>query len=208
MNGGPRWVVVALVTGVSALLGGCEITVGDEQQTRTVTDPATTVTEREVDRTRTRESTPPEPVGPTGALGTSSVGPVEVGMEGGDVEDVFGPPDRKEPVNFRGPRGTSGGWIWEFDDGDFRLQFETGAETVTGYVSETAELATRSGITIGDSFEPIRNEYGDELEESVIGEEIYVLSEGAPGTYPALSFALAGDEITSISGGEPQAAGE
>ncbi len=93
------------------------------------------------------ESTPepteaaPQAKGPTGVLGTSSVGPVRVGMPSEQVEALFGPPERKEEVNFGGDETAPQiDWIWDFDDGEFRLQFETQGETVTGYVSNTAQL--------------------------------------------------------------------
>ena len=151
---------------------------------------------------------PTEAKGPTGVLGTSSVGPVTVGMPSEQVEALFGPPERKEEVNFGQGPAPQIDWIWNFEDGEFRLQFETQGGTVTGYVSNTAELATKSGVSVGDSFDLIRDEYGDQLEESVIGEGSYLLSDGEPGTHPALTFSVEGDTIVSISGGEFQPAGE
>lgn len=42
-----------------------------------------------------------------------------------------------------------------------------------------------------------------------MGEGSYLLSEGEPGTFPALTFSVEGDNtIASISGGEFQPAGE
>ena len=151
---------------------------------------------------------PPPAKGPTGELGTSSVGPVKVGMPSEEAEKLFGRPDRKEPVNLGGGPAPRIDWIWDLDEGEFRLQFETKRGTVTGYVSDTAQLATKSGVSVGDSFALIRDEYGDQLEESMVGEGSYLLSEGEPGSYPALNFSVEGDTISSISGGEFQAAGE
>lgn len=200
---------ITVTLAVAVLLTGCDITIGGDEATQTVTEPAKTVTDQEVKRPKPDEpKPPPEPTGPTGVLGASSVGSVEVGMTSDEVEELFGGPDRKETVNFGQGDAPQIDWIWNLEDGDFRLQFETDGRTVTGYVSETAQLATASGATVGDSFEPIRQRYGDQLEESVIGEGIYLLSEGKPGTHPALSFTLDGDTITSISGGEFQPAGE
>lgn len=152
---------------------------------------------------------PTEAKGPTGVLGTSSVGPVRVGMPSEQVEALFGSPERKEEVNFGGDETAPQiDWIWDLGDGEFRLQFETQGGTVTGYVSNTARLATKSGVSVGDSFDLIRDQYGDQLEESVIGEGAYLLSEGEPGSHPALTFSVDEDTITSISGGEFQPAGE
>lgn len=129
-------------------------------------------------------------------------------MPSEEVEALFGPPDRKEAVNFGGGPAPQTDWIWDFDDGEFRLQFETEGGTVTGYVSNTAQLATKSGVSVGDSFDLIRDQYSDQLEESMVGEGSYLLPEGESGTYPALTFSVEGETISSISGGEFQPAGE
>jgi hypothetical protein len=200
--------VSSVTLGVLAL-AGCDVTIGAGDEGRTVTTPAKTVTEEEVVREGAEEQPPPEPTGPSGALGTDSVGPVTVGMPSEEVEALFGQPDRKETVNFGQGAPPQIDWIWTFDDGEFRLQFETDDGTITGYVSETSELATVSGVSVGDSFGPIRDRYGDQLERPVIaGESSWLLSDNEPGTYPALTFELDGDTVTSIKGGEPQAAGE
>lgn len=198
---------------IAALVAGCDVSLGDEEEATTVTEPATTVTERTVQERRQRSSTESEaessqPATPSGALGTSGVGPVTVGVSQDEVEQVFGAPDRKQTVNFGGGEAPQIDWIWDYDDGELRLQFETGGNTLTGYQADTAQLATSSGYTVGSPFEPIAEEYGDQLEEAAIGEGLYLLSEDAPGTYPALTFAVRGGTITSIGGGEPQAAGD
>ena len=54
----------------------------------------------------------------------------------------------------------------------------------------------------------VRDQYSDQLEESMVGEGSYVLSEGEPGTYPALTFSVEADTISTISGAEFQPAGE
>ena len=83
-------------------------------------------------------------------LPPSSVGPVRVGMPSEQVEALFGPPERKEEVNFGGDETAPQiDWIWDFEDDEFRLQFETQGGTVTGYVSNTAQLATKSGVSVG-----------------------------------------------------------
>jgi hypothetical protein len=152
---------------------------------------------------------PAEARGPTGPLGTSSVGPVNVGMPSEQVEGLFGRPERKEEVNLGQGPAPQVDWIWTFDDGEeFRLQFETEKGTVTGYVSDTSELATKSGVKVGDPFSLIRDEYGGQLEESMVGEGSYLLSEGEPASYPALTFSVEEETITSIGGGAFQPAGE
>lgn len=206
--------LIALAWALSAplLLAGCDVTIGADEDTQTLTEPAQTVTQEDVERPRPERPQPSqEPAGPTGALRPNGVGPVEVGMSAAEAEELFGSPDRKQTVNFGQGDAPQVDWIWSFDDGDFRLQLETAGDTVTGYVSETSQLATTSGSTVGDSFSSIRERYGDQLEEPVVGGEdgtTYLLSEGKPGTYPALTFFLDGDTIASISGGEFQAAGD
>ena len=149
------------------------------------------------------------PAGPVGPLEAGSVGQVELGMTPDQVEHLFGAPDRKEDVNFSAsPTPPQVDWIWSYPDGDFRLNFETAGETVTGYSSETTELETTSGVAVGDSFAPIEERYGEQLVPAPIGTDAFVLSEGEPGSYPALTFSLQGDAIIAIRGGEPQSAGE
>ena len=63
-------------------------------------------------------------------------------------------------------------------------------------------------MNVGESFDPIAERYGDQLEEAPIGEGLYLLSEDQPGSYPALTFEVADGIVRSISGGVPQAAGE
>lgn len=156
----------------------------------------------------------PDP-SPYGVLGTSSVGPVTVGMDMQDVVTHFGQPDEKETVNFGGGPAPQVDWIWYFsgEEGAFRLQFDTRRDAVTGYVSNTARLATRSRGTIGRSFSPISQRYGDRLKPPPVGSpteasDVLMLSENEPGTYPALTFFVDNGYIESISGGVFQAAGE
>ena len=63
-------------------------------------------------------------------------------------------------------------------------------------------------MKVGDPFSLIRDEYGGQLEESVVGEGSYLLSEGEPASYPALTFSVEEETITSIGGGAFQPAGE
>jgi hypothetical protein len=151
--------------------------------------------------------------GPTGALGPSSVGSVELGMSYDDVEGLWGKPDKKEEISFAGPGvpAPQVDWVWKTSGGDFRLQFATADGTVTGYVSESDELATADGITVSGSMDEVRKLYGDELTETFIGGEgARLLSEGKPGTYPGITFAYdeTTDEIYQIAGGEIQPAGD
>lgn len=214
---GARSLGARAVLGTIALtgaFGGCEVTIGGDEDATTVTEPATTETERTMPGpSGTDPAEPPEPppppTGPTGVLGTEGVGEATVGMTQADVEDQFGTPDRTETVNFGAGAAPQIDWVWTFDDGDLRLQFETEGDTLTGYRCETAQLATSSGLTVGDSFDPIAERYGDQLEEAPIGEGLYLLSEGEPGTYPALTFEVTNAGVVrSIGGGVPQAAGE
>ena len=157
---------------------------------------------------------PPPPAGPSGVLGTGGVGSAQIGMSAEEVEARFGPPPRKEEVNFSAGPAPQIDWIWSFADGELRLQFDTRSGTFTGYVCDTANFATVSGFKVGGPFASLRQRYGDQLTESPIGapaengDGLWVLSDGEPGSYPALTFSVDDDVITAISGGEPQSAGE
>jgi hypothetical protein len=197
---------LCLVT-TAAVLGGCDVTVGGGETT-TVSGPGETVTERTVKEPPPKPEPPPEPTGPYGVLGTEGVGPVTVGMAQEEVEELFGAAGRTETVNFGSGAAPQIDWIWSFDDGDLRLQFETDGDTLTGYRCDTAQLATSSGLSVGESFDPIAERYGDQLEEAPIGKGLYLLSGDEPGSYPALTFEVMDGIVRSISGGVPQAAGE
>ncbi len=66
----------------------------------------------------------------------------------------------------------------------FACQFETENGTVTGYVSDTAELSTKSGVSVGDSFDLIRDQYGDQLEESPGGKAPISSRRASPAATP------------------------
>lgn len=155
------------------------------------------------------EAAPTE--GPIGPLGTSSVGPVRLGMDMKEVEELFGKPDDKEEVSFGGPGvpAPQVDWVWDLPGGEFRLQFETGGGTMTGYRSFSTELETEDGFTVGDSAAKVRQRYGNELGRPAIGEGGALLSEGEKGTYPAITFAFdEHGEILAIEGGQLQPAGD
>lgn len=135
---------------------------------------------------------------PGGTITATSVGAVTVGMSRDDVERYFTPPDRRGAVD----------WTWTFPDGELTLQFETATGTLNGYDANTAELATVSGAVVGGPFEPVERRYGSQLTQSPIGEHTLTLSEGKPGTYPALTFSVIDTRIASIGGGYPRPAGE
>jgi hypothetical protein len=157
---------------------------------------------------------PPPPPGPSGTLSATAVGAVQTGMTSDEVVARFGQPERKENVNYGQGPSPQINWIWSYPDGDLVLNFETERGTFTGYVCSTSNFATPSGFKVGSSFGSLRQRYADQLTESPIGspdkngDGLWLLSEGEPGTHPAFTFDVQNDVITSISGGEYQAAGE
>jgi hypothetical protein len=213
--GSPRGgATVALAA--AALLGAC----GDDRE---VADPAEierrvggkTAPERTPSRRGRRTEArapapekPPEPARPRGVLSTTGIGPVVVGMESERVQGLFGTPPRKQQVNFGQGPAPQIDWIWAFPAGELRLQFETERGTLTGYVVSTPSFATSSGARVGSSFAPIRQRFGDQLEKDPIGSGSWILSQGKPGSFPALVFTVEKETITHISGGERQPAGE
>jgi hypothetical protein len=157
---------------------------------------------------------PPPPAGPSGALTATAVGSVQVGMDAADVTARFGQPERKEQVNLGQGPAPQINWVWSYPDGELVLNFETERGTFTGYVCSTANFATPSGFKVGGSFAALRQRYADQITESPIGgpdkngDGAWLLAEGEPGTRPAFTFDVLDGVITSISGGEFQAAGE
>jgi hypothetical protein len=196
---GPR---VAALAAAALLLaaGGCAES-GDE--TTTVT---TTVTAEEE----------PEPIkpaqrAPTGTIGIRYFGPVSIGMPQDRVQMEFGRPDRTEEVNFGTGEAPQTNWIWEVGGGTVTLKFDNSTGTLAGYSTDSPEFESAPGVSVGDSIKPVEQEFADQLVEDPLGSGALVLSEGAPGSSPALTFALErnGNRIVQISGGAVvQPAGE
>jgi hypothetical protein len=145
---------------------------------------------------------------PSGTLTATSIGPVPVGATMVEVSHYFTAPDRKVPVNLGGGPTPEDDWTWDFPDGTVTLFFATNSGRLAGYDCSTPALATISGFRVGDSFAPIRQRYRDQLRASPTGSQAFLLSEGKPGSYPALTFILAGSSVSSISGGAFHPAGE
>lgn len=149
-----------------------------------------------------------EPQQPGGTATAVSAGPVHIGMSMADVSDYLAPPDDEQEVSLSAGPAPEIDWIWHLEGGDLTFQFSTDSERLTGYETNSTAFSTSSGLSIGDSFAPIEDEYGDQLRDSPIGEGVYLLSEGDPGTFPALKFFVQRDRIQSIGGGYYRAAGE
>jgi len=150
---------------------------------------------------------PGEPVGP---LGTSSIGPLSLGASEDEARAQFGEPDEIQEVNLGGggpaPQVT---WTYALGDGTVDLKFSTAGDGLRQYTVSSPSLATNSGVAIGSDIAPIEQEYGDQLRPHPIGSGGTVLSEGRPGTSPALTFVVDGSTITFITGGDLfQPAGE
>jgi len=196
---GPR--AAALAAAVLLLgAGGCAES-GDE--TTTVT---TTVTAEE-------EPKPIKPAqrAPTGTIGIRYFGPISIGMPQDRVRMEFGRPDSTEEVNFGTGEAPQTNWIWEVEGGTVTLKFDNSTGTLAGYSTDSPEFESAPGVSVGDSIKPVEEEFAGQLVEDPLGTGALVLSEGAPGSSPALTFALErdGNRIVQISGGAVvQPAGE
>jgi sporulation related protein len=149
-----------------------------------------------------------EPQPPSGTITASSLGSLRVGMTVGEVQRYVTAPDAEQAVNFGGGPTPEFDWTWRFDDGDVTLEFDNGTGELAGIVATTRAVATTSGLRVGDSFASIQRRYGDQLRTSPIGAGLRILSEGRPGTYPALMFVVRSGVVESIAGGLPKPAGE
>ena len=188
---------LVLLTIVSLALAGCG---GGASTTEPVPPPAT-----EAPATAKSE-------GPYGSLGTSSVGPVTFGMTMDEARDQFGKPDEEQEVSFAGPGvdAPQVDWVWETEGGEFRLQFQTKDNTVTGYRNFSPDLTTEDGFGVGTPIKDVNRKYGDLLRDGLIGSGTRLLSEGEPGTYPGITFAYDEEtgEVIAIEGGMLQPAGD
>ena len=191
---------VAALAAAALLLAGCA---ESRDETTTVT---TTVTAEEK----------PEPIkpaerAPTGTIGIRYFGPVSIGMPHDRVQMEFGQPDRTEEVNFGTGEAPQTNWVWEVEGGTVTLKFDNSTGTLAGYSTDSPEFESAPGVSVGDSIKPVEQEFADQLVEDPLGSGALVLSEGAPGSSPALTFALEhnGNRIVQISGGAVvQPAGE
>lgn len=156
----------------------------------------------------TEESGVPEHRPPSGTIAASSLGSLRIGMTVEDVRRLVTAPDAEQTVNFGGGPTPEFDWTWHFDDGDVTLAFDNAKGELAEFVATTRAVATTSGLRVGDSFAPIQRRYGDQLRTSPIGAGLRILSEGRPGTYPALLFVVRGGIVESIVGGLPKPAGE
>lgn len=149
-----------------------------------------------------------KPQSPAGTITAVSVGSLRVGMSIEEVRRYVTRPDAEETVGFGGGPAPEIDWTWRFDDGELTLQFDRQTGRLARFEATTDAVETSSGLTVGDSFAPIRRRYGEQLRASPLGGNGWVLSEGSPGSYPALVFSLSGGTIAAMAGGLPRPAGE
>jgi hypothetical protein len=178
---------------LALLLAACSAT---EEETTTVTTTVTAGTEPEPEP----QPEPPEK-GPYGVMGPRVFGPVNIGVNDNAVRAQFGMPDRTEDVNFGSGDAPQTNWIWDVPGGTVTLKFDNAMGTLAAYSTTSPEFESSAGVSVGDSIEPVRESEGDRLVPSPLGTDAVVLSEGEPGTGPALTFALRGQRIVEISGG-------
>lgn len=154
-----------------------------------------TVVERTVVKTAPAETVtgPTETNGDSGQvrgpLMATGIGPVSVGMSTNQVERLFGAPDKETVAQPGGELPVLDSialiWTYKLSGGPLILYFDKNSRRLNSYGSRTPELATRSGVAVGDSFAPMYDQYRKQLTKLVGG---YLLSRGSPGSYPALLF--------------------
>ena len=151
-----------------------------------------------------------EASGPSGELTASGVGEVTQGMSLGEIEDAFGPATRTQKSSGceLDPNATgSTAAVYKLEDGRtliFVLEDPSGG--MTSYRNTSPTLTTEKGDEVGDSFESLQANWGDELVPLNLGAKaspvagIYEVKDGKN----SLSFDLRKGRITGISGGEIQ----
>ena len=143
------------------------------------------------------------PRGPRGTMGIRVFGPLQLGMMEARVTEEVGEPDRVQEVNFGTGAAPQTNWIWDLGGDTVTLKFDNSNGTLAGWSTDSPEIASAPGVSVGDSIKPVMEEFSDELVADPQGSGSLVLSEGAPGTSPALTFDLAQgeNEIVQITGG-------
>lgn len=143
------------------------------------------------------------PKGPRGTMGIRFFGPLQLGMTEARVTEEIGEPDRVREVNFGTGAAPQTNWIWNVDGGTVTLKFDNSNGTLAGWATDSPLIESAPGVSVGDSIKPVMEEFSEELVADPQGSGALVLSEGAPGSSPALTFALAEgeNEIVQITGG-------
>ena len=151
------------------------------------------------------------PEGPRGTMGIRYFGPLELGDGQGEVTEDVGEPDRVRDVNFGSGAAPQTNWIWNVGDGTVTLKFDNSNGTLAGWSTDSSAIESAPGVSVGDSIKPVMDKFPDDLIADPQGSGALMLSEGAPGSSPALTFALVedGNRIVQITGGAlVQPAGE
>jgi hypothetical protein len=143
------------------------------------------------------------PEGPRGTMGIRVFGPVQLGMTTERVRDEFGEPDRIRDTNIETGAPPQTNWIWDLGDGTVELTFDASNGTLVGWTTDSPQIESVSGVSVGGSIKPVLEQFPDDVIADPQGSGALVLSQDAPGTAPALTFALVqgGNEIVRISGG-------
>jgi hypothetical protein len=143
------------------------------------------------------------PEGPRGTMGIRVFGPVQLGMTEDRVRDEFGEPDRVRDVNFGVGEAPQTNWIWDLGDGTVALKFDNSSGTLVGWTTDSPQIESVAGVSVGESIKPVLEQFSEQVIEDPQGTGALVLSQDAPGTSPALTFALVqgGNEIVQITGG-------
>jgi hypothetical protein len=198
MRAGSR--VVSLAAALAFAASGCAAV---EAETTTVT--TTVGTEDAVGATGgdgPSGGSPPSR-GPHGTMGIRYFGPLQLGMMEARVTEEIGEPDRVQDVNFGTGAAPQTNWIWNLGGDTVTLKFDNSNGTLAGWSTDSPEIASAPGVSVGDSIKPVMEEFSEELVADPQGSGSLVLSEGAPGSSPALTFDLAEgeNEIVQITGG-------
>ena len=145
----------------------------------------------------------PAPKGPRGTMGIRYFGPLQLGMTESRVREEIGPPKRTQDVNFGTSDAPQTNWIWDVSEGTVTLKFDNSTGTLAGWSTDSPQVESAPGVSVGDSIKPVMEKFPDDLIADPQGSGALVLSEGAPGSSPALTFALVegGNEIVQITGG-------
>jgi hypothetical protein len=192
----------ALGTLLALVLAGCSTV---EEDTTTVT---TTVTAEAETETETGDTEPPAK-GPYGVMGPRTFGPINIGVNQNAVRAQFAMPDKIEEVNFGSGAAPQTNWVWKLRGGTVTLKFDNATGRLSGFSTTSPQIESSAGVSVGDTMQRVRDTEGDRLVPSPNGTDSFVLSEGEPGTAPALTFAVQGLRIVEISGGAlVQPAGE
>lgn len=150
----------------------------------------------------------PSAAGPSGELLTDGVGEVRQGASPAEVVELFGEPTEERRFSgceFNPESSAIIQYGYEMSGGTLSINFDARTNEMTSYRTDSPELETSLGDSVGDPFETLESNWGGSLQPLVLGSEEPSAEQGSwfvrEGARNQLSFAISRGRIAMIQGG-------